>query len=101
MALNSGTYFHPEARADLVEIWSYSFERWGKAQADRYVGELRLRVEALPDNPKLGRLWRWKKSETRVLVVRSHVIAYAVTDSQIEVIRILNARQNWQAILGG
>jgi len=27
----------PRARQDLIEVWLYTFENWGEAQADRYL----------------------------------------------------------------
>jgi toxin ParE1/3/4 len=30
----------PQAEKDLIEIWSYTADKWGKAQADRYLHQL-------------------------------------------------------------
>ena len=32
--------FFPQAEARLIEIWGYTLEKWGEAQADDYVSEL-------------------------------------------------------------
>ena len=32
--------FTPSAREDLLDIWFYTQERWGEAQADRYQDDL-------------------------------------------------------------
>lgn len=30
----------PRAQIDLEDIWRYTLDNWGEAQADRYLGEL-------------------------------------------------------------
>ncbi len=45
----------PRARADLGAIWDYTAERWGQEQAERYVRQIQAALEALADNPGLGR----------------------------------------------
>lgn len=34
----------PAAKADLIDIWHYSYENWGKAQADSYLFGLEVRL---------------------------------------------------------
>ena len=43
------------ANARLIEIWEYTEERWGAEQADRYIRELVITAQALPDR---RRSWR-------------------------------------------
>lgn len=47
---------HRLARAeeDLTEIWRYSFETWGEAQADRYYDALVQGIDLLAKNPDIG-----------------------------------------------
>lgn len=48
---------HKQARAesDLIEIWLYTYDRWGEAQADRYFDELDEGIRQLGRIPELGR----------------------------------------------
>lgn len=45
----------PEAEADLDGIFSYTWETYGAAQAERYYRELRATIELLADAPMLAR----------------------------------------------
>ena len=42
------------AESDLIEIWLYSYERWGESQAERYFDELESGIKQLGRNPELG-----------------------------------------------
>jgi toxin ParE1/3/4 len=44
-----------EARRDLEDIARYTKRRWGKKQRDLYIGRLKLRIEWLAENPRLGK----------------------------------------------
>lgn len=35
----------PRARADLLDVWDYSDNQWGEAQADRYVADIYRAIE--------------------------------------------------------
>jgi plasmid stabilization system protein ParE len=37
----------PETESDLSDIWRYSFETWGEAQADRYFDDILSCFEAI------------------------------------------------------
>ena len=43
--------FHPLAIKQQEDIWLYTFEQWGEAQADRYIDGLHARLEAVAENP--------------------------------------------------
>ena len=47
--------FHALAEARLLEIWSYTEENWGDAQADRYIRELMDAAHQLSDPVYAGR----------------------------------------------
>ena len=90
-----GILLSPAARADLEEIWDYTARTWGRAQAERYVLEIR---EAC--NP-----WRGERGGADPiddirpgylkLAVRSHVLFYRLTESgQIDIVRILHRKMD-------
>ncbi len=78
------------AQSDLIEIWQFSFETWGEAQADRYLDELDAGLRACGDAPDRGR----RRDEIRPgywsLLVRRHVAFYTVTAEEILIRRVLH-----------
>jgi toxin ParE1/3/4 len=97
----TGYLLSPAAQADPAEIWSYSFENWGAAQADRYVNGIRDACAELTGNPTRGRAVDDIRPGYRKLAVGSHVLFYRVADSGlIDVIRILHRRMDAEGRLG-
>jgi plasmid stabilization system protein ParE len=43
------------ARQDLVEIYTFSYERFGETKADAYLLALRERLQLLAEQPHLGK----------------------------------------------
>ena len=85
---------HKQAAAedDLVAIWRYSCERWGIAQADRYLDELGEAIEALAGNPRLGSDCGHVRACYRRLRIRHHSVYYRLSASRIEIVRVLHER---------
>ncbi len=80
------------ARADLAEIWYYSAETWGHAQAERYNNALHEALTELASGVQFG-----QRAPVRGffrLKVRSHVIYYRERPSVIRVVRILHSKQD-------
>lgn len=44
----------PRAQIDLEDIWRYTLDNWGEAQADRYLGELFAAFRELGRDPTSG-----------------------------------------------
>ncbi|MCB1965037.1 MAG: type II toxin-antitoxin system RelE/ParE family toxin, partial [Candidatus Accumulibacter sp.] len=44
----------PRARRDLKEIWRYTVQQWGEAQADQYLYDLDREIQGLLKFPELG-----------------------------------------------
>ena len=42
------------AEADLIDIWMYSFQTWGEAQADRYLDAMEWGIGQLARDPDAG-----------------------------------------------
>lgn len=78
------------ARSDLIEIWLYSFENWGAAQADRYLDELDAGMRDCGAVPERGR----RRDEVRPgywsILVRRHVAFYTVTAETVLIQRVLH-----------
>lgn len=90
----------PSARADLEDIWRYSFETWGIAQADRYLAGLDRSLATICALPDIARARTEFACPTRIHRSGKHLILYRVQDGALRVLRVLHARQNWQAFLG-
>lgn len=80
------------AETDLQEVWLYSFQNWGAAQADRYLDELGAGLRRCGAAPDRGR----RREEIRPgywsLLVCRHVAFYTFTADQVLVQRLLHGR---------
>ena len=79
----------PRAELDLEEIWFYSFERWGRAQADGYIGALAEAFETLADGRRTGRAVDIRRGYLKH-AVGSHMVYFRVVPDGIEIVRILH-----------
>ena len=84
----------PAARGDLSEIWDYSEETWGPAQAEKYLGELQAAMERLADDPTRGRPCDEIRHGYRRFAVERHLIFYITQTDSIDVIRVLHQRMD-------
>ena len=82
------------AKEDLEQIWLYSMEQWGKAQANRYLTQLFGCLNQLADNPALGT----KRDDIRPgyfsFSVLQHRVFYLPKDVGIDVIAIIHQRMD-------
>ncbi len=85
-----------KAESDLNEIWDYTEQQWNRAQAERYLTEIQQAMEMLVEHPHLGRRCDDIKFEYNKLAVGSHVIFYKIGAIEIDVIRILHQRMDFQ-----
>jgi len=89
---------HP-ANDDLLMILDHISDDSPTA-AQNLKDEIDAKAAALPDHPKLYKPGRMQG--TRELVVRpNYVLIYRITDTTIDVLRVLHARQNWPPLKGG
>lgn len=81
----------PRAREDLSDIWSYSADRWGDEQADRYIRLIALACVALATGDKRGRSADAIRAGYFRYAVGSHILFYRMRPRRgIEVVRILH-----------
>jgi toxin ParE1/3/4 len=82
------------ARADLDGIWDYTAERWGVAQAERYIRG----IDAVCRDLAAGRIAGRSAAAIRPGLLRcaagSHVVFYRAGEGGIDVIRILHRRMD-------
>lgn len=85
--------WRPAAREDALQIVRYIAER-NPAAARRMRELFDTAVQPLPEHPFLFRPGR--VDGTRELVAHpNYVIVYRVTDTAIEIVRVLHARQHY------
>ena len=76
------------ARADLEEIWVFTFEEWGLEQADKYLNSLFSRFEWLSRNPYTGKDRDDIKNGYYCFPEGMHLVFYTMTEDGIDIIGI-------------
>lgn len=89
----------PRAAADLAEIWRFSAEEWGIAQADDYLLMLRDAIERLSAAPGSGAPFEHVRTGYRRLFVGSHAIFYRALPERLDIVRILHQRREVTRLL--
>ncbi|EUA07957.1 toxin ParE1 [Mycobacterium kansasii 732] len=85
----------PAARADLEQIWHYTYETWDGDQAEKYVREIQRAIERVVDNPMTGRACDEIRPGYRKHPVGSHTLYYRIAGADmIDVVRILHQRMD-------
>jgi toxin ParE1/3/4 len=82
--------FQEQAIVDLEEIWLYTFETWSLEQADRYHELIIKEIKFLASRPKYGKDHSHLRKGYRSCKVKSHIIFYKYSGTEIEIIRILH-----------
>jgi toxin ParE1/3/4 len=94
----SGFVLHPEALADLDEVWEFIAADNLEA-ADRVLEEIRLAMQSLASFPQMGH--NRADLTTRPLrfhSVRDYLIAYAPHEEPPVVVAVLHGRRNPRVI---
>jgi toxin ParE1/3/4 len=82
--------FLVEAIIDLEEIWTYTLTTWSLEQADRYYHLIMKETEYLSSNPGSGKDFSEIRKGYRCTKVKSHLIFYRYSETEIEIVRILH-----------
>lgn len=88
--MRPGYVLSPAAQKDIDEIWDYTALRWGRVQANRYVGKIRAALTDLADDMRQARAvdvrpgYRHYRVGSHVLFLRDH------EQAAFEVVRILH-----------
>jgi toxin ParE1/3/4 len=78
------------ALADLRDIEAYTYDNWGAEQRNLYVRALAATFQRLAENPDAGRLRPDIRDGLRSYVCRQHVVFYRVSESAVEILRVLH-----------
>jgi toxin ParE1/3/4 len=84
--------FSKKASTDIEAIWKFTFERWSKEQADRYVNLLFDEIDYISKQPFSGVDIGATRQNYRQSKVKSHMIFYKIqpNEHKITIIRVLH-----------
>jgi toxin ParE1/3/4 len=87
-----------ESLEDLTAIWRYLAEDASATVADRQLEAILAASERLRDWPHLGRE-RWDlRRGLRSISAPPHLVFYRISDTSVEVVRVLHGRRDLGAI---
>jgi toxin ParE1/3/4 len=90
----------PRAVRDIEQIWTYTAERWGAAQAERYVRSIRDLCAALASGERVGTDASDVRRSYRKIRAGRHVVFFRFQpDGSVEIVRILHERMDMPARL--
>ena len=85
------------AEADLLESWSYLFEK-STGAAEKILDEITDQFDVLCEFPFIGRRREEFGSTYRSFPVAGHVIYYRVSDTKIEISRVLHGSRDYTGL---
>lgn len=92
----SGIVLSPKAKADLSEVWDYTYSEWGVEQAEKYIRDLwsvmQEQARELTKSVDIGDV----RKGYRKVRSGSHVIFFKVTrEGVVDVVRILHQKMDF------
>lgn len=87
--------FSPDAQTDIDTIWENSFDAWGIDQAEIYTRLLQTAALTIGENPQVGRDCSEIRHGYRKYPVGSHVVFYKIGAMEIDIVRILHQRMDF------
>lgn len=96
---NSDYELSAEADQDISEIFDYTHDEFGLAQAKAYITEMESIFFVLADNPESGRMRDEIREGLFSLPYQSHVIFYRILSAKIRIVRILHGSRDFLALL--
>ncbi len=86
----------PKAKIDLSQIWDYTLAEWGLEQAEKYVRELWAAMQAYAEDSSTSTNISDVRRGYRKARSGSHVFFFKLTDTGIDVIRILHQQMDFE-----
>jgi toxin ParE1/3/4 len=83
-----------QAVADLTDIYLYTFETFGEAQAERYVEDMYGCVALIAENPQLGHNASFVRPGIFRFPHRHHSIFYKPESDGVLIVRVLHDRMD-------
>ena len=82
--------FSKLALGDLDSIYSDTIEKWGREQADRYVGIIWATFEKVAQTPERWHLRNELHPGCRICFVGRHAVLYRIHEGRVEIARVLH-----------
>lgn len=92
----AGYRLRPKAKRDIERIADYTFEQWGERQEEAYLKLLKQALEALVENPEIGRSAEELSTGLRKFKAGRHLIFYLDSMPGIDVVRILHQSMDFE-----
>lgn len=83
----------PKARSDLRQIWTY-IANDNMAAAERVLERINEIFRMLVEQPEAGRSRNELARGLRSFATRTHVVFYEVSDSSVDVVRVLDGHRD-------
>lgn len=84
----------PAALRDLEDIWDYTVQQWGTAQADRYAEALDAAFQAVALSPDSAPTVDHIRPGYRRQRVERHAVYYRMEGDTVVVMRVLHERMD-------
>jgi toxin ParE1/3/4 len=84
----------PKARRDLIDIWKYFARTASPDIADQLLRDIGIAAERLKHHPFIGRPRDELTNGLRSLLVHPHLIFHRVTETTVDIARILHQRRD-------
>ena len=88
--------FRPEAEADIDAIWDYTFQTWGRSQANRYAEDIRAAINAVADQTRPSRPADGVRQGYRRTLIGTHVVFFRDGDGTVDIVRVLHQRMDFE-----
>lgn len=82
------------AYEDLEAIWEYTMKTWSIYQADKYYSEIITAFELICKNPSAGKSAHNIRIGYHTFKINKHLIFYKVTESEVDIVRILHIQMD-------
>lgn len=83
-------FLSKDAEQDIADIYVYSFQQFGEAQAESYHQTLVDHFDSLVRNPAMGRDFSFVKENIRRTHCASHAVYYQLIGRDVLVLRVLH-----------
>ncbi len=87
------------AFSDLLEIETYSKERWGENQTDSYMNAIYVAFKKTAEKPHIGELRQYRSFPFYMAPAERHYAVYKVIDHGIIIATVLHGHRNIESII--
>jgi toxin ParE1/3/4 len=83
-----------DAREDLKEIARYTYQTWGRQQANRYLKGMYALFVRLAETPGMGRVREDIRKGLLSFPTKEHIVFYRVHGKKLIIVRVLLASRD-------